>query len=76
MSTFRPDGALRNNDDTQLWKEMLAKERFATKIHQDYRQTDAFAQTHASRFGAGKFSMTFGESNTMRDILNNDLSKT
>lgn len=76
MSTFRPNGSLRNNDDTQLWKEMLSKERFATKLHQEYRNTDHFADTHASRFGAGKLSMTYGENNMMKSILNNDLTKT
>jgi hypothetical protein len=57
MSTFRPNGSLRNNDDSQLWKEIMTKERFASKLHQEYRGTDHFASTQASRFGSGKFSM-------------------
>jgi hypothetical protein len=55
---------------------MLNKERFATKLHQDYQQTDHFASTHASRFGSGKFSMQGEFSNQIKNILNNDLSKT
>jgi hypothetical protein len=76
MSTFRPNGTLRNNDDTQLWKEILEKERYATKMHQDYLQTDHFASTHATRFGEGRLNVPNGHNDQMKNILNNDLSKT
>jgi hypothetical protein len=76
MSTFRPNGSLRDNHDTQLWKEMLGKERFSTQLHQEYMTTDHFASTHASRFGKGKLSMPNATRNIVKDILNNDLRKT
>lgn len=76
MSTFRPNGSLRNDDDTRLWKEMLAKERFASKLHQDYMQTDHFNTTHASKFGKGKFSFANPNTETMNSILKNDLAQT
>ena len=75
MSTFRPNGSLRLNDDTQLWKEMLTKERFTSKLHQDYMHTDQFKTTHASRFGSGKFSMPAVNRNTIKNILKNDLKE-
>ena len=36
MATFKYDGSMRTNDDTQLWGEILRKEKFASGLHKDY----------------------------------------
>ena len=39
MSTFKYSGNLGRADDTQLWKEMLTKERGANQMHQAYNES-------------------------------------
>ena len=75
--TFKYSGQMRWNDDTQLWNEILQKERITNKIHKTYNQTQEFANIHSSRFGEGRLHQTSGKrEDVIKDISNNDLSKT
>ena len=44
--TFKYSGQMRWNDDTQLWNEILQKERVTNKIHKTYNQTQDFANQY------------------------------
>jgi|TARA_B110000305_G_C19353464_1_gene595508 hypothetical protein len=75
--TFKYSGQMRWNDDTQLWNEILQKERVTNKIHKTYNQTQDFANTHASRFGEGRHHQVDGKrEEVIKHIQKNDLSKT
>ena len=76
MSTFKYSGNLGKADDTQLWKEILTKERGANQMHQAYNGSQYFADTHASRFGNERHNRINRNSNIITDVLNNKLAKT
>jgi hypothetical protein len=42
MATYKYSGSIRDARDTQLWKEMLHKERFIQKEHADHTNTDLY----------------------------------
>ena len=67
MSTFKYSGNLRFNDDTQLWKEYLNKERQVGVALREFQYTDDFARTHGDRFGEGRLNRV----SRNNDILNN-----
>jgi len=51
MATYKFSGSIRDARDTQLWKEMLDKERFIQKEHVDYNNTDLYSNLHKTSFG-------------------------
>jgi len=78
MTTFKYSGEMRWNDDSQLWTEILGKERNTNKIHKNYSATEDFANTHASRFGEGKLHRLTGgkREDLVKKIGENDLKTT
>ena len=48
--TFKYSGQMRWNDDTQLWNEILQKERITNKIHKTYNQTQEFKNIHIEKW--------------------------
>lgn len=74
MATFKYSGNLCYNDDTALWKEMLGKERQVNCAMKDFYNTDAFAKTHAQRFGEGRFQRVSRNANAINNALTENLA--
>ena len=45
-------------------------------MHKAYNETDYFADTHESRFGAGKLNRTTRHQSLIRDVTSNKLANT
>ena len=43
MATYKYSGQMRDGRDTQLWKEMVQKERFLNTEHRDFKDTVDFS---------------------------------
>lgn len=54
MATYKYSGSIRYADDTQLWKEILGKERGTSEMTRDFYQSDAFGNSEYTRFGQNK----------------------
>lgn len=74
MATFKYSGSLRYNDDTQLWKEYLGKERTVGATMREFQNTDAFAKTHAQRFGEGRHQRVSRNAQALNNALTENLA--
>lgn len=45
MATYKYSGSIRYADDTQLWKEILGKERGTSEMTRDFYSSDAFGNS-------------------------------
>lgn len=76
MATYKFSGDIRDARDTQLWKEMLDKERGIQKEHTDYYNTDGFANVHSTSFGKSQFARSHSNDRTLKMVKENKLSAT
>ena len=74
--SFKYSGGMRYTDDSQLWNEILLKERGVNQMHAAYKETDIYANNHASQYGGGKLNQTQRNAALMNDISNNKLAQT
>lgn len=74
MATFKYSGSIRYADDTQLWKEILTKERGTSEMTRDFYSSDAFGgDTGISRFGSNKLERTRRNKTWVNNAMNDNL---
>jgi len=76
MATYKFSGGIRDARDTQLWKEMLDKERFIQKEHVDYNNSDNYSNLHKTAFGNSKFGRSHSNDRTLQLVKANKLAET
>tara|TARA_B110000285_G_C14508868_1_gene331394 strand:+ start:82 stop:279 length:198 start_codon:yes stop_codon:yes gene_type:complete len=65
MATYKFSGSIRDARDTQLWKEMLDKERFIQKEHVDHTSGDLYSNIHKTTFGNSKYGRSQSNDRTL-----------
>lgn len=76
MATYKFSGEMRDARDTQCWKEMLDKERFIQKEHNEYNNTDLYSSIHRTTYGNSKFARSHSNDKTLKLVKANRLAET